>query len=229
MSQHTIAVIGGTGPQGRGLAYRFARAGHDVVIGSRSAEKASATAGELAAMPRIAGAMTGASNQAAASGADVVVVAVPYDGYAALLKHLSGALAGKILVSCVNPLGFDKRGAYGLDIAHGSAAEEAAALLPTARIVAAFHHVSARNLIDPEGDLSHEDVLVVGDDAEAKDIVCTLSTAVSGRPGVDAGALRLARQLESFTAVLISVNKRYKVRSGIALVGLPTGAFHAGQ
>ena len=111
MSQHTIAVIGGTGPQGRGLAYRFARAGHDVVIGSRSAEKASATAGELAAMPRIAGAMTGASNQAAASGADVVLVAVPYDGYAALLKHLSDALAGKILVSCVNPLGFDKRGA----------------------------------------------------------------------------------------------------------------------
>ena len=112
--------------------------------------------------------MTGASNQVAATGSDVVVVAVPYDGYTALLKHLSGALAGKILVSCVNPLGFDKRGAYGLDIAHGSAAEEAA------------------------GDLSHEDVLVVGDDADAKDIVCTLSAAVSGRPGVDAGALRLA-------------------------------------
>lgn len=220
MSSYTIAVIGGTGPQGRGLAYRWARHGYPVVIGSRAADRASATAEEIRArVPD--GSVTGASNGDAAGSADVVVLAVPYDGHDELVKSLAEPLAGKVVVSCVNPLGFDKQGPFGLDVPGGSAAETAAALVPGARVVGAFHHVSAVSLWGEEEYLDHEDVLVCGDDADAKAVAIELARAVTSRAGVDAGRLRLARQLEPLTAVLISINKRYKTRSGIAISGVP--------
>lgn len=220
MTSHRIGVVGGTGPQGRGLAYRWARHGHRVVIGSRSAERAAQAATEIA--ERLPGAdVTGASNVQAASAADVVVLAVPYDGHDDLVDDLAPVLEGKVVVSCVNPLGFDKDGPYGLEVPRGSAAEAAAALAPDARVVGAFHHVSAVSLWGEAEFLDHEDVLVCGDDAEAKQLVMELARAVTGRDGVDAGRLRLARQLEPLTAVLISINKRYKTRSGIAVAGLP--------
>jgi NADPH-dependent F420 reductase len=124
----------------------------------------------------------------------------------------------------VNPLGFDKGGPYGLPVAAGSAAEEAAGLVPTATVVGAFHHLAAPLLLDPEADLSHEDVLVCGDDADAKARVMALAADVTSGRAVDAGRLRLAAQLEPLTAVLISVNKRYKTRSGVALTGLAPAA-----
>jgi NADPH-dependent F420 reductase len=216
--QRTIAVIGGTGPQGKGLAYRFARHGHDVVVGSRSAERAAETAIEIRDRG-ITGQVSGAGNADALAGADVVLLAVPYDGHDELVATLSRGLAGKVVVSCVNPLGFDKSGPYGLDVDR-SAAESAASLVPDARVVGAFHHVSAVNLWSDEEYLSHEDVLVCGDDAAAVDIVVALAATVTGRPGVRAGKLRLARQLEPLTAVLISINKAYKTRSGIAISGV---------
>lgn len=220
MSSYTIAVVGGTGPQGRGLAYRWARHGHTVVLGSRSAERAEATAAEI--LGRVPGAaVSGAANADAVAAADVVVLAVPYDGHDDLVTSLADGLAGKVVLSCVNPLGFDKRGPFGLDVPGGSAAETAAALVPGARVVGAFHHVSAVSLWGEEEFLDHEDVLVCGDDAEAKQVAVDLAVAVTSRPGVDAGALRLARQLEPWTAVLISINKRYKVRSGTRISGLP--------
>jgi len=150
----------------------------------------------------------------------VVILAVPYEGHGELVASLSHELDDKVVVSCVNPLGFDKRGAYGLDVANGSAAEEAARLAPGARLVGAFHHLSAVNLWNTDELLDHEDVLVCGDDAEAKAVAISLSRAIVGRDGIDAGALRLARQLEPLTAVLISINKTYKVRSGIRISGL---------
>lgn len=218
MSTLRIAVIGGTGPQGRGLAYRFVRHGHSVVLGSRSAERAEATAAEIRArLPQ--GQITGSANHDAVAGAEVVVLAVPYDGHDELVASLADALAGTIIVSCVNPLGFDKQGPYGLDVEQ-SAAESAAALVPTAVVVGAFHHVSAVSLWGDSDFLDHEDVLVCGDDAEAKQVVIDLARTVVGRDGVDAGRLRLARQLEPLTAVLISINKRYKTRSGVAVSGL---------
>ncbi len=218
MSTLHIAVIGGTGPQGRGLAYRFVRHGHSVVLGSRSAERAEATAAEIRArLPQ--GQITGSANHDAVAGAEVVVLAVPYDGHDELVASLADALAGTIIVSCVNPLGFDKQGPYGLDVEQ-SAAESAAALVPTAVVVGAFHHVSAVSLWGDSDFLDHEDVLVCGDDAEAKQVVIDLARTVVGRAGVDAGRLRLARQLEPLTAVLISINKRYKTRSGVAVSGL---------
>jgi 8-hydroxy-5-deazaflavin:NADPH oxidoreductase len=217
---HTIAVIGGTGPQGRGLAYRWAKHGHRVLIGSRSAERAAATAEEI--LGRLPDAeVSGAANADAAASADVVVLAVPYDGHDDLVTALADRLAGKIVISCVNPLGFDKQGPYGLEVPGGSAAETTAALVPSARVVGAFHHVSAVSLWGEAEFLDHEDVLVCGDDADAKAVVVELARAITSRDGIDAGRLRMARQLEPLTAVLISVNKRYKTRSGIAVSGIP--------
>ena len=226
MTTYRIAVIGGTGPQGKGLGYRFARHGHTVVLGSRAAEKAEAVAEEVAGrLAGVAGAgtVTGASNADAAGQADVVVLAVPYDGHDELVATLP--LEGRTVVSCVNPLAFDKRGAHGrvVDGGEGSAAESAQRLAPGATVVGAFHNVSAV-LLWGEEEYLDEDVLVVGDVREAKEVAMELARSVTGRPGIDAGKLRLARQLEPFTAVLISINRRYKVHSGIRITGLEHAA-----
>jgi NADPH-dependent F420 reductase len=218
MSTHTIAVIGGTGPQGRGLARWMVSAGHKVVIGSRSAERAEEAAGEI--RKRTGGNVVGDDNLAAATLADVVLVVVPWDGHRQLVESLAGGLAGKVVVSCVNPLGFDKSGAYGLEVEDGSAAQETQLVVPSARVVGAFHHLSAATLWESDAHLDHEDVLVCGNDLDAKELVMDLASAVTGRRGIDAGPLRLAAQLEPLTAVLININRRYKTRSGVAIAGI---------
>jgi 8-hydroxy-5-deazaflavin:NADPH oxidoreductase len=222
VTTYRIAVMGGTGPQGKGLGYRFAKHGHAVVLGSRSAEKAVPVAAEVTerlAGVSGAGEVTGAANADACAAADVVLLAVPYDGHDELVKTLP--LAGKVVISCVNPLAFDKRGAHGLiiDAGEGSAAESAQRLAPDATVVGAFHNVSAVALWGDD-DYLDEDVLVVGDVVEAKEVAMALAASVIGRPGIDAGKLRLARQLEPFTAVLISINRKYKVHSGVRITGL---------
>ena len=220
MTTYDIAVVGGTGPQGRGLGYRWARHGHRVVLGSRSAERAQATAAEIAR--RVPDArVSGAGNADAVAGAEVVVLAVPYDGHDDLVTSLADGLAGKVVISCVNPLGFDAHGPYGLEVPGGSAAESTARLVPDARVVGAFHHVSAPSLWGPEEYLDHEDVLVCGDDPEARAVAVELARAVTSHDGIHAGRLRIARQLEPWSAVLISVNRRYKTRSGTFISGIP--------
>jgi 8-hydroxy-5-deazaflavin:NADPH oxidoreductase len=219
---YRIAVIGGTGPQGKGLGYRFARHGHDVVLGSRSAERAVPVAEEVTArLSDVSGAGTvsGSANAEACEAADVVVLAVPYDGHDELVASLP--LAGKTVISCVNPLAFDKRGAHGLvvDGGEGSAAESAQRLAPEATVVGAFHNVSAV-LLWGDDEYLDEDVLCVGDSDEGKEVAMDLARCVTGRRGISAGKLRLARQLEPFTAVLISINRKYKVHSGIRISGL---------
>jgi NADPH-dependent F420 reductase len=209
----TIAVLGGTGPQGRGLARRFAAAGLTVVLGSRDGERAAALAAELATAT--GGDVRGAANGEAAAQGDIVLVAVPWDGHGALLEGLRDQLAGRIVVDCVNPLGFDKQGAFALPVAEGSAAQQAAALLPDSRVVAAFHHVSAVLLEDPALDRFDLDVLVVGDDRQATDTVQALAATIPGMRGVYAGRLRNAHQVEAFTANLISMNRRYKAHAGV--------------
>jgi hypothetical protein len=216
---HTIAVIGGTGPQGKGLAYRFAKHGHAVILGSRAADRAETAAAEI--RERVPGAQaSGATNADAVAAADLVLLAVPFDGHDELVESLAEVLDGKTVISCVNPLGFDKRGPFGREVPGGSAAETAQALVPGATLVGAFHHVSAVSLWSDADYLDHEDILVCGDDAEAKELVIELAKTVSGRAGIDAGALRLARQLEPWTAVLISINKKYKTQSGILIAGI---------
>ncbi|MCX5285597.1 MULTISPECIES: NADPH-dependent F420 reductase [unclassified Streptomyces] len=221
MGRHTIAVVGGTGPQGKGLALHFARAGREVVIGSRSAERAEEAAQEIRDRIGPGEHVRGLSNATAVQAAGVVVLAVPWDGHKELVRDLAPYLAGKLVISCVNPLGFDKRGAYGLDVEEGSAAEQTQQLVPDAVVVGAFHHLSAVSLWDAQGPLEHEDVLVVGDDRDAKEQVAALAATITGRSGVDGGALRLARQLEPLTAVLIGINRRYKTRSGVSISGIP--------
>ena len=215
----TVAVLGGTGPQGRGLARRFAAAGIPVVLGSRSAERAAEAASELASA---GGPVTGSDNEGAAAAGDVVVVAVPWDGHADLLKGLATALVGKIVVDCVNPLGFDKRGAFVLDVEEGSAAEQAAALLPESTVVGAFHNVSAVKLDDPDLAEVDTDVLVLGEGEarEACDLVQDLAAVIPGVRGIYGGRLRNAHQVESLTANLISVNRRYKAHAGIRITDI---------
>jgi NADPH-dependent F420 reductase len=223
MTSYRIAVIGGTGPQGKGLGYRFARHGHEVILGSRAAERAVSTADEVSArlsdVPA-AGSVAGAGNAEACEAADVVVLAVPYDGHDELVATLP--LAGKVVVSCDNPLAFDKRGAHGqvIDAGEGSAAESAQRLAPDATVVGAFHNVSAV-LLWGDDEYLDEDVLCVGDDDEGKAVAMELAKAVTGREGISAGKLRLARQLEPFTAVLISINRKYKAHSGLRITGIP--------
>jgi NADPH-dependent F420 reductase len=204
-----VAVLGGTGPQGRGLALRFARAGLTVVLGSRDEGRAQAAAAELP------GAVSGADNAGAAAQGDIVVVAVPWEGHRELLEGLADTLAGKIVVDCVNPLGFDKQGAYALPVEEGSAAQQAAAVLPGSRVVAAFHHVSAVLLLDESVEDVGTDVLVLGEDREATDLVQALASVVPGMRGVYGGRLRNAHQVEAMTANLISINRRYKAHAGL--------------
>jgi NADPH-dependent F420 reductase len=214
-----IGILGGTGDQGRGLARRFALAGHQVIIGSRSPERAAAAAQE------IGHGVQGRANADAARGASVVIAAVPWEGHGDLLSGLAAELAGKIVVDCVNPLGFDQRGAYALPVAEGgpaegSAAEQAAALLPGSRVVAAFHHVSAVLLLDPEVDTIDLDVMVLGDDREATDLVQALAARIPGVRGIYAGRLRNCGQIEALTANLVSINRRYKAHAGLRVTDI---------
>jgi NADPH-dependent F420 reductase len=211
----TVAVLGGTGPQGRGLARRWAAAGIPVVIGSRSAERAEATAAELA--EATGGHVSGADNAGAADAGDIVVVAVPWDGHGDLLKQLAPSLAGKVVVDCVNPLGFDKQGAYPLHVEEGSVTQQAAALLPDSTVVGAFHSVSAVLLDDPAVESVDTDVLVLGDVRDATDLVQALADAIPGVRGLYGGRLRNAHQIEALTANLISINRRYKAHAGVRM------------
>jgi NADPH-dependent F420 reductase len=217
----TVAIVGGTGPLGSGLGLRLAAAGERVILGSRDATRAAEEAARLASENQIIGTMEGASNADAIAAAEAVILAVPYEGHEELVTGLADGLEGKLIVSCVNPLSFDKCGPIGTLIPDLSAAEEAARILPHSKLTGAFHHLSAVSLRKLDRDLSHEDVLVCGDDTDAKNEVIRLASLVTGGRGIDAGALRLARHLEPFTAVLISVNKRYRTNSSVALTGLP--------
>lgn len=219
LSHLTIGVLGGTGSQGRGLAYRWALGGLSLVIGSRDAGRAEQTAVSLrerTGSQRV----RGAGNSHCVVESDLIVVAVPFDAHASLLAALRSPLTGMIVVDCVNPLGFDDRGPYPVAVPEGSAAQQAQTLLPRSRVVAAFHHVSAALLDDPEVRSVDTDVLVLGDDREATDLVCALADAIPGVRGVYGGRLRNAGQVEALAANLIAINRRNHTHAGIRITGL---------
>jgi NADPH-dependent F420 reductase len=215
--QLTIGLLGGTGPQGRGLALRMAAAGHQVLLGSRDAGRAAAVVAELLAGRDLP--VRGVANADAAAGAEVVFLVFPYEGQKALLPGLADAIGDKLVVDVINPLGWDERGAFLLDVPEGSAAEQAQALLPRARVTSAFHHAPPRVLSDLERECD-TDVLVAGDDPAARATVVELADQIPGSRGVDAGPLRLSRQLEGFTAVIVGINRRYKVYAGVRITRL---------
>jgi NADPH-dependent F420 reductase len=214
----TVAILGGTGDQGRGLAVRLALAGQRVLIGSRAPERAHTAAKEIA--DQTGGPVEGAGNYEVAARADVVIVAVPFAGHADILRELVEPLQGKIVVDCVNPLGFDKQGPHALHVPEGSAAQQAERILSGSRVTAAFHHVSADLLADLAVEQVDLDVLVLGDDREAVAVVQALAGRIKGVRGVYAGRLRNAGQVEAFTANLIAINKRYGAHAGIRITDL---------
>ncbi|GAA3526008.1 NADPH-dependent F420 reductase [Nocardioides daeguensis] len=217
-----MAILGGTGPQGRGLARRFATGGLDVVLGSRSSQRAEDVAAELVADmgSSVSGSITGADNRLAAKAGEVVLVVVPWAGHAELLTSLREELAGKVVVDCVNPLGFDRRGPYALPVLEGSAAEQAQAVLPDSMVVAAFHHLSAVLLEDPRVTDLATDVLVLGDVTEAVETVIELAGVLPGVRGVYGGRLRNAHQAEALTANLIAINQRYRAHAGLRITDI---------
>lgn len=209
-----IGVIGGTGPQGKGIALRLAQTGLTVSIGSRDAERAAAVAAE------VGHSITGASNADCAANAAIVIIAVPYDGHRELLESLKPQLDGKIVIDCVNALGFGKQGPFALDVPEGSVCEQAAAVLTESTIVGAFHNVSAEKLIDESLEEVDADVLVLGEEREATDTVIDLINRIPGMRGIFGGRLRNAGQVEALTANLIAINRRYKTHASIRITGV---------
>lgn len=217
VAELTVGVLGGTGDQGRGLAYRLARAGQRIRIGSRSVERGEQAAAGLAELSGVADGLVSGGDNAYACASDVVIVAVPWAGHADLLRELAPLLRGRIVVDCVNPLGFDQQGPHVLPVPEGSAAQQAEALLTGARVCAAFHHVSAVLLADPAVERVELDVLVLGDDREAAAVVQALAGRITGMRGIWAGRLRNAGQVEAFTANLIAMNRRYRAHAGLRI------------
>ena len=216
-----LAVLGGTGPEGFGLAVRWAAAGYDVTLGSRVAERAAEKAAELTAMGS-GWRVQGMENLAAAARGEIVALTVPYVAHQPTLAAVRLALQGKILIDVTVPLVPPKVSRVQLP-AGKSAGEEAQALLGDGvRVVSAFQNISASHLVD----LKHEidcDVLVCGDDADAREAVVRLAVA-AGMVAWHAGPLANAVAVESLTPVLISLNRRYKVpNSGIRITGIPRG------
>jgi NADPH-dependent F420 reductase len=221
-----IGILGGTGPEGSGLAYRWARAGEEIVIGSRDAQRAAETALQLRA--RIGGAakIEGTDNVAAAAQCDVVVLTVPFAGCAALLKQLKSVWRpGTVVIDTTVPLAASVGGAPTrmIGVWQGSAAEQTKELLPTGvELASAFHNLGA-DLLAQDGDVDC-DILVCSDDARAKGIASELAGKIPGARAINGGKLENARIVESITALLIGINIRYKVHgAGIRFTGLPVG------
>jgi NADPH-dependent F420 reductase len=220
----TIVVLGGTGREGSGLALRWANAGHHIIIGSRSRERAADTASRINA--RIGSQRAeGTDNLSAAQGGEIVVLTVPYAAQLATLRDVAGALTGKILIDVTVPLVAPQVGRVQLPEG-GSAVLKAQALLgDSVRVVSAFQNVSAELLNDPAAPVDC-DVLVCGDDRSARAQVIELATE-AGMRAFHAGPLANSAVAEALTSVLITINRQYKVKhSGIAITGLPPGTGH---
>lgn len=219
--KRVIAIVGGTGPAGSGLALRWARAGEHVVIGSRDAKRAQEVAARIAKQAG-KGKVEGAENAAAVAQGDVVVLAVPFPGHAALIKHLRPAFRkDAVVIDVTVPLASDVGGhaTRTLGVWQGSAAQQAAEMLPGLAVAAAFQNVAAKLL---EGDGPVEcDVIVCTDDPRAREVTSELAAKIPGVRAVDGGRLENARIVEQLTALLITINKRHKSHSaGVRITGL---------
>lgn len=224
-----IAILGGTGPAGQGLALRLARAGETVIIGSRSAERARETADEVKKKAGTQAQIMGEENVAACASSDLLVLTVPFEGQAGLLKQLKPAVKpGSILVDATVPLASSVGGRASrmLGVWQGSAAQQTAEILSKdVKVVAAFQNVSADVM---NGDDPVEcDIIVCSDFPEATKVVCDLAAKVPGVRAIDGGKLENARIVEQITALLIGLNIRHKGHGGIRITGLPPVAYRS--
>lgn len=221
-----LAFLGGTGPEGRGLALRLALAGENVVIGSRDAQRAVDAARELAELvsegPQSGGcgSIEGAGNLSAAEQAETAFLTVPYDAQRPLLEQLASSLAGKVVVNVIAPMRFERgKGAIAVPVEAGSAAEEAQHLLPDSRVAAAFQNVSAEELQEPDHEMAG-DVIVCADARDAKELAMSLAEKIPSLRAVDGGGLANAKYVEQITPLLVNINRIYKVHSGVRIVGV---------
>jgi len=214
-----LSILGGTGPEGKGLALRLALAGESVTIGSRNNERGAAAAAELAeGSPGVS--IAGADNAGAAAAGDVVFLAFPYEGQRPVLEELKDSLDGKIVVSVIAPMVFERgKGARAVEVEAGSAAQEAQDMLPGSQVVAAFQNVSAEELQDPQADMEG-DVVVCSDHADAKRLVMELANKIPSLRGIDGGALANAKYVEQITPMLVNINRIYRTHSGIKITGV---------
>ena len=214
-----LAFLGGTGPEGKGLALRLAAAGEPVIIGSRDAGRAATAAEELLQLAPGTN-ISGAENAQAAAQADVVFLAFPYEGQRATLEQLQGALAGKVVVDVIAPMSFQRgRGASAVEVEAGSAAQEAQELLPDSMVVAAFQNISAEELQQPDT-VMDGDVIVCSGHAEAKSLVMGLVSKIPSLRPVDGGGLANSKYVEQITPMLVNINRIYKIHAGIKIVGI---------
>ncbi|MAQ53897.1 MAG: NADPH-dependent F420 reductase [SAR202 cluster bacterium] len=214
-----LAILGGTGPEGKGLALRLAMAGETPIIGSRDAGRGADAAEELAqSVPGVV--IKGSDNAGAVASADVVFLAFPYEGQRPVLEDLGAALKGKIVVSVIAPMKFERgKGASAVEVEAGSAAQEAQDMLPDSQVVAAFQNASAEELLDPSATMEG-DVVVCSDHPEAKKLVMELAGKIKDLRGVDGGSLANAKYVEQLTPLLVNINRIYKIHAGIKIVGV---------
>jgi 8-hydroxy-5-deazaflavin:NADPH oxidoreductase len=222
-----IAIIGGTGPAGTGLALRWARAGETIIIGSRDAHRAQQTAAGIQQKAGAQAKVSGMENSAACAAADILMLTVPFEGQAALLKQLKPSIsAGSILIDATVPLAASVGGRASriLGVWQGSAAEQTAELVPKeVSVVAAFHNLSA-DLLNGDAPLDC-DVIVCSDDPDASQLTRELAAKIPGVRAIDGGKLENARIVEQITALLIGLNIRHKGHGGIRITGLPPQAY----
>jgi NADPH-dependent F420 reductase len=226
-----IAILGGTGPAGTGLALRWASAGETIIIGSRDAARAQQTAEAIRKRVGANAQVSGMENSAACAATDLLVLTVPFAGQAELLKQLKPAIrAGSILIDATVPLAASVggRASRTLGIWQGSAAQQTAELVPKGvSVAAAFHNLSAEKL---NGDDDVDcDVIVCSDDQNATQLAMELAAKISGVRAIDGGKLENARLVEQITALLIGLNIRHKGHGGIRITGLPDGAYRMGN
>jgi 8-hydroxy-5-deazaflavin:NADPH oxidoreductase len=222
-----IAILGGTGPAGAGLALRWARAQETIIIGSRDPQRARDVAAVIRGKVGFGALVSGMENSAACAAADILMLTVPFDGQAALLKQLKPAISeGSILIDATVPLAaaVGGRASRTLGVWQGSAAQQAAELVPKGvSVVAAFHNISAELL---NGDAPLDcDVIVCSDDPDAAQLTRELATKIPGVRAIDGGKLENARTVEQITALLIGLNIRHKGHAGIRITGLPPEAY----
>ena len=214
-----IGILGGTGPAGRGLAVRAALAGNDVILGSRDAQRAQETAQMILDANQGATLSIEGGDNEAATNADLIVLATPWEGAVSTIKALSGQLEGKSVVSMVNALMKEGREMLPLYPPRGSMAGQVAAALPGSEVAAAFHHLPAKEMENLDSGLE-ADVLVCGDSVRAKETTIELINSMDGLRGLDAGSLAQASPIEAFTAVCITLNIRHKAHSTLRLAGI---------
>jgi NADPH-dependent F420 reductase len=228
----TIAIIGGTGPAGTGLALRWARAGETVIIGSRDAARAQQTAETIRKRASANAQVSGMENSAACAASDLLVLTVPFEAQAALLKQLKLAIRpGSILIDATVPLAASVggRASRTLGVWQGSAAQQTAELVPKGvSVAAAFQNVSA-DVLNSEADEEVDcDVIVCSDDPNATQVAMELAAKIARVRAIDGGKLENARIVEQITALLIGLNIRHKGHGGIRITGLPDAAYKQG-